>query len=289
MMVESDCDSFLRKFSKIAKDLDNLKRCQLCLEDFNFSFVNQKSVKPKNETINSLSLTNLVERNESGLILEAIEDEDYDIDEIRFWNFISKNKNAKPNIIRTLVYKHPDSSYIYKKKYTTTHLASENNQCKNKLLSSQIKYETSCDNILEKGTQTNSTNWSLPSKIYISDNKNSICLDKTDFEIDDDRRNQVHKNAFQGSKNKTRILKKRTKVKVVTEKAKEPVSTISIENKATCQLTQQYSKPRELMNNLAYRGPYRTSPSSSTSSVSNDLNPKENIALRQTRSNSKLD
>lgn len=50
-----------------------------------------------------------------GLRMEVFEDKDYDIEEVKFWNFISKNKGMKPSIIRTVVYKYPESSYVVKK------------------------------------------------------------------------------------------------------------------------------------------------------------------------------
>ncbi len=60
---------------------------------------------------------------ECDLHMHVHEDTDYDIEEIRFWNFISsKSKNApgslhqsKSNhIVRTLVYKVPESTYVVK-------------------------------------------------------------------------------------------------------------------------------------------------------------------------------
>ena len=47
--------------------------------------------------------------------MEVYEDKDYDIEEIKFWNFMFKNKNIKPTIIRTVVYKVPESQYVVKK------------------------------------------------------------------------------------------------------------------------------------------------------------------------------
>ena len=47
--------------------------------------------------------------------MEVYEDQDYDIEEIKFWNFMSRNKNIKPTIIRTVVYKVPESEYTVKK------------------------------------------------------------------------------------------------------------------------------------------------------------------------------
>ena len=49
------------------------------------------------------------------LNMEVFEDKDYDIEEVRFWNFISKSKGAKPNLIRTYVYKVPESTYVVKR------------------------------------------------------------------------------------------------------------------------------------------------------------------------------
>ncbi len=48
------------------------------------------------------------------LHMEVFEDKDYDIEEVKFWNFISKSKGSKPNVIRTLVYKVPESNYVVK-------------------------------------------------------------------------------------------------------------------------------------------------------------------------------
>jgi hypothetical protein len=47
--------------------------------------------------------------------MHVFHDKDYDIEEVKFWNFISKNKGLKPSVIRTVVYKHPESSYVVKK------------------------------------------------------------------------------------------------------------------------------------------------------------------------------
>ena len=49
------------------------------------------------------------------LNMEVYEDKDYDIEEVRFWNFISRSKGAKPNLIRTYVYKVPESTYVVKR------------------------------------------------------------------------------------------------------------------------------------------------------------------------------
>ena len=56
------------------------------------------------------------ENNETEYLkMEVFEDKDYDIEEVKFWNFISKNKGVKPSIIRTVVYKYPEASYVVKK------------------------------------------------------------------------------------------------------------------------------------------------------------------------------
>ncbi len=49
------------------------------------------------------------------LDMNVYEDKDYDIDEVKILNFISKSKSTKPTIVRTLVYKTPESSYIVRK------------------------------------------------------------------------------------------------------------------------------------------------------------------------------
>ena len=47
------------------------------------------------------------------LKMEVYEDKDYDIEEIKFWNFMAKNKShTKPSIVKTSVYKVPESQYI---------------------------------------------------------------------------------------------------------------------------------------------------------------------------------
>jgi len=47
------------------------------------------------------------------LKMEVYEDKDYDIEEIKFWNFMSKNKSqTKPSIVKTSVYKVPESQYV---------------------------------------------------------------------------------------------------------------------------------------------------------------------------------
>ena len=55
------------------------------------------------------------EDGEECLRMHVYEDKEYDIEEVKFWNFISKNKGVKPSIIRTVVYKCPESSYVVKK------------------------------------------------------------------------------------------------------------------------------------------------------------------------------
>ena len=53
--------------------------------------------------------------NEPTLHMEVFEDKEYEIEEVNFWNFVAKNKGAKPSVIRTCVYKCPESSYVFKK------------------------------------------------------------------------------------------------------------------------------------------------------------------------------
>lgn len=53
------------------------------------------------------------------LRMEVYEDKEYDVEEVKFWNFISKNKGIKPSIIRTAVYKCPESTYSFKKTTVT--------------------------------------------------------------------------------------------------------------------------------------------------------------------------
>jgi len=53
------------------------------------------------------------------LRMEVYEDKEYDVEEVKFWNFISKNKGIKPSVIRTAVYKCPESTYSFKKTTVT--------------------------------------------------------------------------------------------------------------------------------------------------------------------------
>jgi hypothetical protein len=72
-----------------------------------------------NGTLIKMDISNLkedkVRTNEATLEMEVYEDKEYDIEEVRFWNFISKNKGTKPSVIRTCVYKCPESSYVFTK------------------------------------------------------------------------------------------------------------------------------------------------------------------------------
>jgi hypothetical protein len=48
--------------------------------------------------------------------MSVFEDKEYDIEEVKYLNFMSKYRGySKPAIVRTIVYKHPESSYIVKK------------------------------------------------------------------------------------------------------------------------------------------------------------------------------
>ena len=50
------------------------------------------------------------EEGNAELQLEVYEDKEYDIEEVKYWNFVAKKRTPKPDIIRTLVYKVPEQT-----------------------------------------------------------------------------------------------------------------------------------------------------------------------------------
>lgn len=109
-------EQFFKNLLPLAKQLDTLKRTR----EFKTEFENEKSNFPSKNLESQNFLTKKNEKNESDdqnqdLVMQVYDDKDYDIEEIKFWNFVSKNKGIKPNVIRTIVYKVPESSYIIKK------------------------------------------------------------------------------------------------------------------------------------------------------------------------------
>lgn len=108
--------NFFKNLLPLAKQLDTLRRTR----EFKIEFENEKSNFPPKNHENQDFLSNISEKNEpdnqnEDLVMQVHDDKDYDIEEIKFWNFVSKNKGIKPNVIRTVVYKVPESSYIVKK------------------------------------------------------------------------------------------------------------------------------------------------------------------------------
>ena len=89
-----------------------------CLE-FQKEFENEISNFPLKQCTNEKTAQQTEEKtqnsNDADLKMEVYEDQDYDIEEIKFWNFMSKNKGMKPSIIRTAVYKVPETQYVVKK------------------------------------------------------------------------------------------------------------------------------------------------------------------------------
>lgn len=69
----------------------------------------------KSDTNNALNEATKPTENIETLRMEVFEDKEYDIEEVRFWNFISRNKGVKPSVVRTVVYKCPETSYVFKK------------------------------------------------------------------------------------------------------------------------------------------------------------------------------
>ena len=71
--------------------------------------------------------SNAIEEEEEDLQLEVYEDKEYDIEEVKYWNFVAKKRAPKPDIIRTLVYKVPEqikSTLLNQQQQQTTNIKS---------------------------------------------------------------------------------------------------------------------------------------------------------------------
>ena len=93
------------------------------------------------------------------LRMEVFDDKDYDIEEIKFWNFISKNKGTgKSNIVRTIVYKVPETSYVVKQ--YPIHVESDKSKTKAK-----IETNSSADSMCKKTNELVTNNLDTASPI----------------------------------------------------------------------------------------------------------------------------
>jgi hypothetical protein len=151
-------DSLIKNLHLVSKELDQLKRVRECRKEFESDFENLKykvnEICMKEEK-SFIELKNEENANSSSLHMEVYEDKDYDIEEIKSWNFNSKNKSIKQNIIRTHVYKYPESSYIVRQ--CTIHVQENHpmaEKCESKQENddsdSKLKVKKGC----EKATQT---------------------------------------------------------------------------------------------------------------------------------------
>jgi hypothetical protein len=291
---------FLGRLFSVARDLQRLKRSQQCAADFDSDVCNkfQKiTEKFEDESISQLTM-------------EAKEDSDYDIDEIRFWNFISKNKGVKPNIIRTVVYKIPESTYVSRKCHTFINEKSPKKEYDNQAFTSLIK-TSKCDILLEKETQTILSDIiSIITQNDHSKNKYSIHQDKrTSLEnyniedlilIDDEAIDKISaedkqecKKIINRSNGKIFKALSRNKPKVIVEKVKEPISIIKVESDLSSLPRQNtLSSSEENENDSIKKYFYSTSSSSSSSSISTNINiiqeNNNNKLSRLTRSKAKL-
>jgi hypothetical protein len=307
----------------VAKDLQNLKRCQKCAEEF------QNEVENK---INNSKIENdkeVINENNDGLHMEAKEDPGYDVDEIRFWNFI-KNKGLKPNIIRTIVHKIPESVYVTRKCH---YYVSEKSQKNQHTIENTLSLVTNPTNTwLDKETQTanqsvsssevssisvfsqdSSKNISI-GELRLSENYNIEDLILIEDEIDnaeDENRNENEIKKNNTKKNRNFKKTPRNKPKVIIEKVKEPVSTIIIvesdlidrpqRNSFSNTTTDLKQYLKSDLSNLEYKYEsnehsylkkdlHSASSSSSSSSLCLKLNLQDNESklLRLTRSKAKL-
>ncbi|RNA10573.1 hypothetical protein BpHYR1_026486 [Brachionus plicatilis] len=108
-------EKFFKNLLPLAKQLETLRRTR----EFKIEFENEKPnfpfEKPKSPSELADQSKKIQESENEDLKMQVYEDKDYDIEEIKFWNFVSKNKGIKPNVIRTIVYKVPEASYIVRK------------------------------------------------------------------------------------------------------------------------------------------------------------------------------
>ena len=144
--------SFVNNLLAVTKELSRLTRSRECRKEFENdmknSALNEKNCEMKDLSENTNENNNNQET--ASLKMEVYEDKDYDIEEIKFWNFITKNKSTKSNIIRTLVYTIPESNYTNSK----TVIYIEDEKKEDNIVKNSNDDEKLNDPNQEKATQT---------------------------------------------------------------------------------------------------------------------------------------
>lgn len=107
--------SFEKNLQLVAKELDKLVK----IREQKRKFDQEMSAAPVAQKVELLKCVNQSNTTES-LVMDCYDDPEYDIEEVRFWNFMSRNKtNTKPSLIKTLVYRVPETAYVTKKSRVT--------------------------------------------------------------------------------------------------------------------------------------------------------------------------
>ena len=171
MQIQEESCSFVNSLLSVAKDIGRLTRSRECIQQYK----NETEALNKNEE-NSQKLEqeqeDPVQNDRIDLQMDVIDDKDYDVEEIKFWNFISKNRGVKPNVIRTIVYKVPESSYISRKCPVYVQVSEEPSSCLKEALTSvnetrqtlkSLKYTETCTqtehlSVVEKKQEIKSSN-----------------------------------------------------------------------------------------------------------------------------------
>jgi len=86
------------------KTQENIKKCRSEFEMDNGLGGNEATFRCESESHECIELQ-----------MDSVDDKEYDIEEIKFWNFVAKNESAIKPTVRTMVYKYPDSSYVVRK------------------------------------------------------------------------------------------------------------------------------------------------------------------------------
>lgn len=103
----NDKNPLVASLLAVAKEWQKISMVKECIKEFNESAQKMDIDSPPAADPESPPDDNETHK-EPNLVLEVYEDKEYDIEEVKYWNFISKKKQPKPDIIRTLVYKVPE-------------------------------------------------------------------------------------------------------------------------------------------------------------------------------------
>lgn len=102
---------FVKNLLRVVKDLEAIQRSKRCREEFlnSDSEQQERPCDPKNDS-------------ELELDMQVYDDPEYDVEEVRMEAFMNKMKStasslsqAKPGIVRTLIFRAPESSYTVRK------------------------------------------------------------------------------------------------------------------------------------------------------------------------------